>query len=143
MFLNILFQQQSSQQSPSGSWQTAPAVTQTTTTTASPSTDQDSIESVVPLGKDVTPPEAISSPEPDLGHSFWGRGLKNGICTVGLIVDSQGDPQEIHIVQGLTPRQDKAAQEAASHYRFKPAMKDGKPVAVRVNIQFDFRIIGK
>jgi protein TonB len=31
------------------------------------------------------------------------------------------------------------AIEAVSRYRFKPAMKDGKPVPVMVNVEVNFR----
>jgi protein TonB len=35
---------------------------------------------------------------------------------------------------------DKKAIEAVQQYRFTPAMRDGKPVDVQVNIEVNFRI---
>ena len=37
-------------------------------------------------------------------------------------------------------RLDHKAVEAVEQYKFKPAMKDGKPVAVYVNIEVNFQI---
>lgn len=37
---------------------------------------------------------------------------------------------------------DEKAIEAVKRWKFKPAMKDGKPVAVAVNIQIVFRLPG-
>jgi protein TonB len=35
---------------------------------------------------------------------------------------------------------DEKAVEAVKNYKFKPAMEHGKPVAVAMNIEVDFRI---
>jgi protein TonB len=35
---------------------------------------------------------------------------------------------------------DEKAMEAIRRYRFKPAMKDGKPVAAAITVEVDFRL---
>ena len=66
-----------------------------------------------------------------------------GQVVVGLIVDTDGMPQQIHVVRGVGHGLDEKAIEAISHYRFRPAMANGKPVPVRVNVEVNFQIRDK
>ena len=48
-----------------------------------------------------------------------------------MIVDAQGNPQNVHVIRTLGMGLDEKAMEAVRKYKFKPAMKDGKtPVPV-------------
>jgi TonB family protein len=80
--------------------------------------------------------------EPEAEFSDEARRAKyQGVCLVGLIVDAQGNPQNVHIVRTLGMGLDEKAMEAVRKYKFKPAMKDGKtPVAVYVNVEVNFRL---
>jgi len=49
-------------------------------------------------------------------------------------------PQDVRIVRKLGYGLDEQAVEAVRKYRFEPAMHDGKPVPVEVNIQVAFKI---
>jgi TonB family protein len=53
--------------------------------------------------------------------------------------DADGMPQNVRIVKPLDHGLSEKAIEAVSRYRFKPAMKDGKPVPVMVNVEVNFR----
>jgi outer membrane biosynthesis protein TonB len=44
------------------------------------------------------------------------------------------------VVQSLGMGLDEKALEAVQKYRFKPAMKDGKPVASMINVAVNFRL---
>ncbi len=69
------------------------------------------------------------------------RAKYQGICLIGLIVDAQGKPQNIHVVRALGMGLDLKALEAVRQYKFRPAMKDGKtPVPVMITIEVDFRL---
>jgi TonB family protein len=69
------------------------------------------------------------------------RAKYQGVCLIGLIVDTQGKPQNVHVVRALGMGLDEKAIEAIRQYKFKPAMKDGKtPVPVIVTIEVDFRL---
>ena len=69
------------------------------------------------------------------------RAKYQGICLIGLIVNAQGDPVDVHVVRPLGMGLDEKAIEAVRQYKFKPAMKDGKtPVPVMVTIEVDFRL---
>jgi TonB family protein len=90
--------------------------------------------------------DRISSPVPinyvEAEYSKYARKKKlSGVCVVGLIVDTNGMPQNVHIIKGLEPSLDQNAIEAVQKYRFKPAMKDGRtPVPVAVNFEVNFRL---
>jgi len=57
------------------------------------------------------------------------RAKYQGVCIVGLIVDSLGNPQRVHVVRALGMGLDEKAMEAVREYKFKPAVFKGKNVA--------------
>ncbi len=70
------------------------------------------------------------------------RANYQGICLISLIVDAQGNPQNVRVARPLGMGLDEKALEAVRQYKFKPALKDGKtPVPVMVTIEIDFRLI--
>lgn len=69
------------------------------------------------------------------------RAHYQGVCLIGLIVDAEGNPQNIHVVRALGMGLDEQAIEAIRQYKFKPAMKDGiTPVPVMITIEVAFRL---
>jgi TonB family protein len=87
----------------------------------------------------VTAPRIISSEFPEFTDEAKKK-LISGICVLGLIVDQTGFPIRIHIVRSLDPGLDQNAIAAVSQYRFKPALHQGQPVPVEVNIEVNFGI---
>ncbi len=87
----------------------------------------------------VTAPVPIYTPEAEFSDEAR-RKKYQGICMVSLIVDAHGDPQNLHVVQHLGMGLDEKALEAIHKYRFKPAKKDGKPVAATITVEVDFRL---
>ena len=63
-----------------------------------------------------------------------------GVCIVSIIVDAHGNPQNPRVTRSLGMGLDEKALEAVQKYRFKPAMKDGKPVASYVSVEVDFHL---
>jgi TonB family protein len=94
---------------------------------------------VMQMGGGVSAPQLLYSPDPEFSDEAR-RAKYQGICLVGLIVDAQGNPQQIKIVRPLGMGLDEKAIEAVKQYKFKPAMYKGKPVAVAINIEVNFRI---
>jgi len=91
------------------------------------------------LSKDINAPSALKLEE--ARYSDYARRHKiSGVCMLKLTVDTNGLPQDIHVVQNLDPSLDWNAYEAVSQYRFKPATKDGEPVPVQITIQVNFRL---
>jgi periplasmic protein TonB len=56
-------------------------------------------------------------------------------------VDEQGLPTDIRVEKSLGYGLDEKAVECLNLFRFRPAMtRDGEPVAVRINIEMNFRL---
>lgn len=91
------------------------------------------------VGGGVTAPIPINSPEPEFSDEAR-RAKYQGVVVVTLIVDAQGNPQQIKIERPLGMGLDEKALEAARQYKFKPATFQGKPVAVRIGLEINFHI---
>ena len=59
---------------------------------------------------------------------------------ISLIVDTHGNPQSPRVAQSLGMGFDEKALAAVKLYRFKPALKDGKPVNARIWVAVNFRL---
>jgi TonB family protein len=94
------------------------------------------------VGGDVTAPVVIKQVEPEFSEEARQK-KKGGIVTVILIVDRNGVPQNVHVTRGVGMGLDEKAVEAVKQYRFKPAMENGRPVAVYLNVQVNFQIRDK
>jgi periplasmic protein TonB len=85
----------------------------------------------------VTTPLLIHSVEQE--YTEAARNAKiSGNVLVNLIVEPNGNPSHIRVVRGLGMGLDEKAIQAVQQYKFKPGMKDGKPVRVELNISLNF-----
>jgi TonB family protein len=103
---------------------------------------EDSYKAAAPyyrVGGDVSAPVLINSVDPEFTDEAR-RAKHGGVCIISLIVDVYGRPQHVHVVRALGMGLDQKAIEAVNHFRYKPAMKDGQPVPVMVNVEENFRI---
>lgn len=90
------------------------------------------------IGGSVSPPTPIFKVEPE--YSEEARKAKiEGTMVLAIIVDQEGRPRNIRVVQSLGMGLDEKAIEAVSKWRFRPARKDGKAVAVHANVEVNFR----
>ena len=94
---------------------------------------------VMHAGGGVSAPVLIYDPDPEFSDEAR-RAKYQGVCVVGLIVDAQGNPQQVHVVRPLGMGLDEKALEAVRQYKFKPAIYKGRPVPVEINIEVNFRI---
>jgi hypothetical protein len=60
---------------------------------------------------------------------------------VGLdvVVDAQGQAQEVHVRQSLTPEWDASVVTAVKQFHFRPATLDGQPFAAKLHLLVDLR----
>lgn len=87
----------------------------------------------------VSQPVPIYTPEAEFSDEAR-RQKFQGVCMISVIVDAQGNPQSPRVVRWLGMGLDEKALQAVLRYRFKPAKKDGKPVAVRMTVEVNFRL---
>lgn len=63
-----------------------------------------------------------------------------GEVIVSLVVDANGHPQNVRVPRPIGMGLDEKAIEAVRQYRFKPATKNGQPIAVLMNVAVNFQI---
>ncbi len=94
---------------------------------------------VYKVGGGISAPQAISTPDPE--YTEAARNAKTqGTCVLWLIVDEHGNPRDIRVVRGLGFGLDARAIEAVKQWRFRPAMKDGRPVNVQISVEVGFKL---
>lgn len=94
---------------------------------------------VMTVGGGVSAPVVIHRVAPDFTDQA--RRVKfQGVASIGLIVDAQGNPEDVHVVHPLGMGLDQKAVEAVRQYKFKPAMFQGHPVPVQMVVEVNFHL---
>jgi len=96
-------------------------------------------DTVYELGDGVTPPKAIYQPDPEYSERARKKKI-NGTVIVAMIVTAEGKVRDLKIIKSLDKGLDKQAIAAVSKWQFQPATKGGKPVAVHLPVEVDFRL---
>lgn len=94
---------------------------------------------VYKVGPDVTAPRALSTPDPNYTEMAKKARL-TGTTVLSLVVGSDGKPNNIRVVSPLGLGLDDEAVRTVEAWKFKPATKDGVPVAVQINVEMNFRL---
>jgi TonB family protein len=91
------------------------------------------------VGTGVSAPRVLEDPSPE--YSEEARKAKyQGTVVLWLIVDSNGKPRDVKVARSLGMGLDQKAIEAVRLWKFRPAMKDGTPVAVQINVEVNFHL---
>jgi TonB family protein len=98
-----------------------------------------SIGALEKIGPGVSPPVVLYIPTAKFTKAAR-KANYQGVVVLSTIVNEQGLPQNVHVVQSLGMGLDENAVEAVKKYRFKPAMKNGKPVPVMINVEINFHL---
>ena len=91
------------------------------------------------VGGGVSEPVVIYQVDPEFSEEAR-KAKAQGSVTVDLLVDAQGRPSHVHAVSGIGMGLNEKAEEAVRQYRFKPAMENGRPVTVEMNVVVVFEI---
>ncbi len=92
------------------------------------------------IGGAVSQPVLISKVEPE--YSEEARKAKySGTVLLSIVIDANGLPHQIHVVRPLGLGLDEKAIEAVMKWRFRPALKGGKSVAVQAQVEVNFRLL--
>ncbi len=95
----------------------------------------------VEAGK-VSAPKELYAPSPDYSVEARQAGYQ-GSVVLSFVVNTQGNTENISIARPLGMGLDEKAVEKVQTWKFKPAMRDGSPVPVKVLLQVTFRLFGK
>jgi TonB family protein len=91
------------------------------------------------VGGGVTAPRVIHSVDPEFTNEAR-RANYQGSLSIKLIVDSQGNPQDVRLASHLGMGLDEMAVSAVRQYKFAPAMYMGHAVSVQIVIDVDFHL---
>jgi TonB family protein len=92
------------------------------------------------VGGGVSEPIPIYKPEP--AYSEEARKAKyQGLVSLWIVVDAQGNVTDARVVKPLGLGLDEKAVETVRTWRFKPALRNGVPVPVRVGVEVFFRLL--
>ena len=92
------------------------------------------------IGGGVSPPQVVFKVEPE--YSEEARKAKfQGTVVLFIVVDEKGNPRDLKVIRPLGLGLDQKAIEAVEKWRFKPGMKDGRPVPVQATIEVNFRLL--
>jgi len=91
------------------------------------------------MGKGVTPPRVIYQTDPEFSEEAR-KAKYQGTCVLGLVVDANGHPTGIHVINALGMGLDEKAMESVKNWKFEPGKKDGHDVAVEIAVEVDFHL---
>jgi periplasmic protein TonB len=91
------------------------------------------------IGGGVSAPVLIFSVEPEFSEEAR-KAKVAGNVLVNLWVDTNGNPSHVRVIRGVGMGLDEKAMEAVRQYKFKPAMENGRPVLVELNVEVNFQI---
>lgn len=95
---------------------------------------------VYKIGGGVSAPVPIFKPEPE--YSEEARKAKfQGAVLLAIVILPDGSTSNIRVIRPLGLGLDEKAIEAVTKWRFRPSVKDGKPVAVSANVEVNFRLL--
>ena len=92
------------------------------------------------IGGGVSAPVKLFTPEPE--YSEEARKAKfQGVVLLSIVILPDGTTSNIRVIRPLGLGLDEKAIEAVQKWRFRPSMKDGKPVPVTANVEVNFRLL--
>lgn len=92
-----------------------------------------------PPPKEVTPPKAIYTPDPEYSDSAR-KARINGQARVALEVGADGKVKRACVLEAVQPDLGEQAVIAIRRWRFQPAVKNGRPVSFETFAEISFNI---
>jgi periplasmic protein TonB len=91
------------------------------------------------VGNGVSPPKAIYAPQPEYSEKARKEKL-SGSVRLSVTVSADGVVRDAKVSKGLEKSLDQQAVKAVSTWKFEPAVANGKPVPVYVEVEVTFNI---
>ena len=96
-------------------------------------------EQIFRVAPGITPPKVLKAIDPS--YDDFARSLRvQGKTVLAVVINAEGDVGDVQVARPLGMGLDERAVEAVRSWRFRPAMKDGQPVAVQVDVEVSFRL---
>ena len=98
-------------------------------------------DSSAPMGNDVTRPEVLHVVNPGYPAAAMRKGVE-GTVVVSILVSPEGDVEAVRILRSADSSYglDDAAVAAVAKWKFRPAVRDGKPIRVWTSYPVVFRL---
>ncbi len=88
----------------------------------------------------IRPPKALRTPDPEYPDFMKLRNTQfSGVSVLYVIINEKGDPEILSVKTTGGRDLDNATMVAVADWKFEPAVKDGTPVAVLINVEMNFR----
>jgi TonB family protein len=107
-------------------------------TPSPPSTPSEEV--VLSYGPGITPAKTIFAPQPEYTEAARKTKIQGEVLML-VTVGTDGTARDIRILRSLDPSLDINAVEALKRWKFEPAKKDGRPVAMRLQISMSFSLL--
>jgi TonB family protein len=106
-----------------------------------PMTTTQSSTQVYKPGDGVSLPSIVREVKPDYTPEAKAQKIQGSVWMAVVVLDS-GDVGDVQVTKSLDDKYglDQQAVKAAKQWKFKPGMRDGKPVAVEVTIEMTFTL---
>jgi len=121
----------------SGEWKSASVGDNGSGGTLEPQTYQG--EPVYRVGSGVTAPKGTYMPNPSYTDRARKKKLR-GTVVLAIIVTPEGNVGDARVVRGFDSEMDQNALDTVRTWKFEPPTKDGKPVAVAINVEASFNL---
>jgi TonB family protein len=92
------------------------------------------------IGGGVTAPSILLKVEPEYSEEAR-RARMQGKVVLFVIIDPQGKPGSLKVIRSLGLGLDEEAIKVVEQWRFRPGMKEGRPVPVQATIEVNFRLL--
>ncbi|HLE61000.1 MAG TPA: TonB family protein [Thermoanaerobaculaceae bacterium] len=96
-------------------------------------------EPPIRIGGEVVPPELINKVQP-VYPEIARKARVQGVVIVEAIIDKQGNVTEGRVLRGLPMGVSEAAVAAIGRWKYKPAILNGRPVAVYLTVTVTFTL---
>ncbi|MGB9120007.1 MAG: TonB family protein [Candidatus Angelobacter sp.] len=87
----------------------------------------------------VKAPRPLHTPEPKYSKSARKQKIE-GVVTLSVVIGTDGKAHDVKVVKSLEPTLDANAIEAVKTWKFAPATKDGRPVAVEMRLELAYKL---
>jgi len=91
------------------------------------------------LGGDILPPVKVNAPRPRYTEEARKARIQ-GVVLLETVIDALGNVTQVRVLKGLPMGLTESAVETVGEWTYKPATRDGSPVAVYLNVVVNFSL---